>query len=81
MSSPRDDSDMSQRPELDVSVPTVGIAAVLCSVVGLQIGGLTTGLLDDRVPVAVALSLGIFAVVLGGAVGFWVGSMRPGIDD
>ena len=61
----------SGRLEAGVGGAAVGVAVVLCSVVGLQLGWLSAGLLGgwDAVPAALLAGGGI-------AFGFWLGSRR-----
>jgi len=65
-----------ERSDIELGFPAVGILAVLCSVIGLQLGGATTELLDARVSVAVALALGALVATASAGVGFWIGSTR-----
>lgn len=59
------------RLESGQGVAAVGIAAVFCSVVGLQLGWMTKELLDEWNAVPAVLLAG------GGiALGFWLGSRR-----
>ncbi|WP_115863268.1 hypothetical protein [Halorussus litoreus] len=69
---------MFECSNIEFGFPAVGILAVLCSVLGLQLGGATTELLDAHVSVAVALALGALVATASAALGFWFGSTRDG---
>ena len=69
--------DMLEKAKSGISLPVVGLAAVLCSVVGLQLGGLATTLLDDGGSMTVALvAMGLVGATGGVAVGFWLCSVQ-----
>lgn len=66
----------SRRPETGQGVAVAGVAAVFCSVVGLQLGWMTTELLGEWDAVPAVLLVGG-----GTALGFWLGSKRNWLSE